>query len=114
MIIEKGNKVHVIYRALFENSSRRHFLGEVREAEGSVCRFEGFVFIYDQKSTMFLRREERRITIIDLAESGYVVNIIDQNIILDNVTYKYTQGVGLIATDDKRFSLNINEFGVKS
>ena len=76
MIIEQGNKVHVIYRALFENSSRRHFLGEVQEAEGSVCRLEGFVFIYDQKSTMFLRREEKRITIIDLAESGYVVNII--------------------------------------
>ena len=63
---------------------------------------------------MFLRRDEKCITIIDLAESGYVVNIIDQNIILDNVTYKYTQGIGLIATDGKGFSLNINEFGVKS
>jgi hypothetical protein len=114
MIIETGNKVHVIYRALFDNSARRHFLGEVRAVEGVVCRVEGFVFIYDQKSTMFIRRPERRITILDLGESGYIVNVIDQEVNLDNVTYRYVQDVGLVATDDQGFTLNINEFGAKS
>jgi len=114
MIIEKGEKIHVMYRALYEKSTRRHFLGEVKVAEGPVCRLEGFVFVYDQKTTEFLRKPEKRITIIDLSESGYITNVIDQKVNLNNVNYKYTQDTGLIATDNKGFSLNINEFGAKS
>ena len=114
MIIEKGNKVHVIYRALYENSTRRHFLGEVLEAEGTLCRLEGYVFIYDPKSSMFVRKPEKRVTIIDLAESGYIVNVINTQVNLDKVSYKYEQDVGLVATDGSSFTLNINEFGAKS
>ena len=114
MIIRKGEKIHIMYRALFENSIRRHFLGEVLAAEGPVCRVEGFVFVYDQKTTQFVRKPEKRVTIIDATQSGYIVNIIDREVNLDNVIYKYAQGVGLIATDNKSFSLNINEFGAKS
>ncbi len=114
MIIEVGEKIHVIYRALYDNSIRRHFLGEVKAAEGPACRLEGFVFVYDQKTTQFVRKPEKRVTIIDATQSGYIVNIIDREVNLDNVIYKYAQGVGLIATDNKSFSLNINEFGAKS
>jgi len=114
MIIEKGEKIHVMYRALYENSTRRHFLGEVKMTEGAICRLEGFVFFYDQKTTEFIRKPEKRTTIIDLSESGYIANIIDPEINLDNAIYKYAQGIGLIATDNKGFSLNINEFGSKS
>jgi hypothetical protein len=114
MIIGTGEKIHVMYRALYENSIRRHFLGEVLVAEGSVCRLEGYVFVYDQKTTEFVRKPEKRITIIDISESGYITNIIDPEVNLDNVNYKYAQGIGLIATDNREFSLNINEFGVKS
>ena len=45
MIIENGGKVHVIYRVLFDNSARRHFLGEVQAAEGVVCHVEG-LYLY--------------------------------------------------------------------
>jgi len=114
MIIEKGEKIHIMYRALYENSTRRHFLGEVLAAEGSICRLEGYVFVYDQKTTEFIRKPEKRVTIIDVSESGYIANMIDQAVNLGNVNYKYAQGVGLIATDNKSFSLNINEFGSKS
>jgi len=114
MVIEKGEYVHVIYRALYEHSGRRHFLGEVRVAEGTVCRIEGYVFVYDEKSSVFNRKPEKRITVIDLSESGYIVNVIDKKVALDNIVYKYEQGVGLVATDGKGFSLNINEFGAKS
>ena len=114
MIIETGEHVHVIYRALYETSGRRHFLGKVQVAEGTVCRIEGYVFVYDQKTSMFNKKPEKRITVMDLSESGYIVNIIDKKVVLDNIVYKYEQGVGLVATDGKGFSLNINEFGAKN
>ena len=51
---------------------------------------------------------------MDLSEAGYIVNVIDKAVALDDIVYKYEQGIGLVATDGKKFSLNINEFGAKS
>jgi hypothetical protein len=114
MIIDTGDKVHIIYRALYENSIRRHFLGEVIAAEGELCRLEGYAFVYDSKSTMFVRKPEKRVTIVDLADSGYITNVVDSRVNIDDVSYRYLSNTGLVATDNKSFSLNINEFGVKS
>ena len=114
MVIEKGNKVHVIYRALYDSSTRRHFLGEVVAAEGALCRLEGYVFVLDPESDLYKKKPEKRITIIDLAESGYIVNVLDQNVVLADVAYKYLENIGRVATDGKGFVLDINEFGPKS
>ncbi|MCW8847039.1 MAG: hypothetical protein OQK99_14515 [Gammaproteobacteria bacterium] len=114
MIIEKGSNVHFAYRALFEGSNRRHFLGEVVAAEGTVCRLEGYAFVYDPKTTMFERKPDKRTTIANLAESGYIVNILDTSLDIDKVVYEYKRDVGLIATDHEKFTLNINEFGARS
>ncbi len=114
VIITAGEKVHIIYRALYENSTRRHFLGEVIVAEGALCRIEGFAFVYDNKSTMYVKKPESRVTVVDLSESGYIVNVVNSAVTLSEVNYKYVQDVGLVATDGKSFVLNINEFGSKS
>ena len=114
MIIEVGEKLHIMYRSLYENSTRRHFIGAVVAAKDSLCRIEGYVFIYDEKKTEFIRKPELRTTIMDLAGSGYIVNVIGANVELESVRYRYDRDAGLIATDGKGFSLNINEFGAKS
>ncbi len=114
MIIEKGNKVHLTYRALYEGSNRRHFLGEVMAVEGAVCRLDGYAFVYNPKTTMFEKKPDKRTTIVDLAESGYIVNILDASLSVDKVVYEYKRDVGLIATDNEKFILNINEFGARS
>jgi hypothetical protein len=114
MLIEEGTKLHVIYRALYEKSTRRHFLGEIIKCDGVVCLLQGYEFVYDPKLETYQRKPERRRTIIDLAESGYVVNIIDPNVKLDDVSYKYSRETGMVATDGKSFSLGINEFGLRN
>lgn len=114
MIIEAGEKLHIMYRALHKNSSRRHFIGSVAAAKDSLCRINGYVFIYDEKKTEFIRKPELRTTIMDLAGSGYIVNVIAADVELDSVRYRYVMDSGLVATDGKEFSLNINEFGAKS
>ncbi|MCB1960923.1 MAG: hypothetical protein KDE68_10450 [Rhodocyclaceae bacterium] len=114
MVVDIGDKVHVMYRALYENATRRHFLGEVCAVDRGLCRLEGFAYVYDQKSTVFVKKPERRTTVIDLGESGYIVNVVDRGVDIASVLYRYTSDAGLVATDGKAFVLNINEFGVKS
>ena len=114
LVIEVGEKLHIMYRSLYEKSTRRHFIGKVIAAKDALCRLEGFVFIYDERLTEFTRKQEMRTTIIDVAESSFIVNIINPDVVLEEVRYTYAQNIGLIATDDKDFSLNINEFGAKS
>ncbi len=114
MLIDKGTKLHIVYRALYEDSTRRHFLGEVMECDGVVCLLQGYAFVHDTKLGTYKRKPEKRKTVIDLAESGYVVNIIDSNVEIDEVSYKYLQSAGMVATDGKNFSLDINEFGQRS
>lgn len=113
MIIGKGSRAHMIYRALYEASTRRHFIGEILEVEGAVCRMQGFAFVLDPKLATFQRKPEKRMTIADLGENRYIVNVIDSDVDLDNVSYKYERNVGLVATDEKQFALNINEFDTK-
>ena len=114
MIIAPGEKVHLTYRANYEKSTRRHFVGEIVASEGAVCRLEGYAFVLDPKSGTYIKRQEKRTTVIDLAESGYIVNVIDPSIDLAAVNYRYVRDIGLVATDDKNFSMNINEFGARS
>lgn len=111
MIIDLGEKVHVIYRTLHSNSTRRHFLGEVTHAEGTICRLRGYVFVHDKKNSGYAKKPGIRSTVVDLAESGYIVNLIDPDVILSDVVYQYQREAGLVAVDKKGFSLSINEFG---
>lgn len=113
MFIETGTKVHVVYRALYENSTRRHFVGEVTHAKGATVRLAGFALVMDINSRMFMRKPEKRETVIDLSESGYIVNIISRDVVLADIEYRYMKDVGLLATDNKDFRLDINEFGMK-
>jgi hypothetical protein len=57
MIIEIGEKVHVVYRALYEKSNRRHFLGEVKKAEGTACRIVGNVFVMILNQRCLLKKK---------------------------------------------------------
>jgi hypothetical protein len=114
MIIEVGEKLHIIYRSLYEKSTRRHFVGEVVAAKDSLCRITGYVFIYDERLTEFHRKQGERTTLIDVAESGFITNLIDNQVVIEDIRYSYHQNLGLVATDGKDFLLNINEFGPKS
>jgi hypothetical protein len=114
MVIEVGEKLHIMYRTLYANSIRRHFVGEVIAVKDSICKLQGFVFIYDERSTEFQRKNNQRTTIMDVAESGFITNVIDSDVVISEIRYSYLHNVGLIATDDKNFVLNINEFGLKS
>jgi len=117
MVVNKGEKVHVIMRRFFDEAVRRHFVGEIVEADGAVVRLQGYVFIHDPTTIQYVRKPELRITVVDLADSGYVVNFIPGHTDLAKLSYKYVAQASdrkkaLVVTDGDSFSLDINEFGL--
>ncbi len=114
MVLQQGEKIHVVTRRLFENDLRRHFVGEVKAVSDWAARVEGYVFVYDSGVNQYVRREERRIRIISLSDSGQIINVIPGNVNLDKLEYKYSGQQRLALTDNADFHLDINEFGVRS
>ena len=111
MVISQGEKAHIIRRRNFVDDPRRHFIGEIKEVDGQVVRVEGYVFIFDPSKGEFFKKTQKRTTIIDLGDSGYVVNVIPMDINIEQLVYKNDEKT-LFVTDGKSFSLDINEFGV--
>ena len=113
MLIEPGEKIHVIMRRAFESQVRRHFAGEVVAANGIKVRATGYVFVYDDRAAKYERKELKRTTIFDLGESGYIVNVIPRTIDLEEVRYQSIDRGELFFTHGKGYRLNINEFGIR-
>lgn len=111
MVITQGEKVHIIRRRNFADDLRRHFVGEVKAVDGPVIRVEGTVFIYDSAKCGYLKKAQTRTTIIDVGDSGYIVNILPVDVNIEQLAYKMVKE-RLVLTDNKSFTLDINEFGV--
>ena len=114
MLIKIGEKLHVIYRALYENSTRQHFVGEVTSYENGLARLDGYVFVHEVKKDGFLRKEDTRTTFVNVGENGYIINVIPQQTNLVDILYKYVTPAGMVVTDDKDFRLDISEFTFKT
>jgi meiotically up-regulated gene 157 (Mug157) protein len=111
MVIDKGEKIHIVTRRNFEGDLRRHFVGEIVEAQDAVVRIEGYAFIWDRSRNEFAKKPDKRTTIIDLAESGYIVNILPNQVSIAKLIYKMSDQKHLTLTDQSSFTLDINEFG---
>ena len=110
MLLDIGEKVHVIERRMFESNVRRHFFGVVDRVDATAIRVTGYVFVYDSGMSGYVRGAELRTRIIPLATTGFVVNIAPAETDVEKVRYVEKNG-RLIVTDDGPFSLDINEFG---
>ncbi|MBT8102641.1 MAG: hypothetical protein KJO95_06695 [Gammaproteobacteria bacterium] len=113
MLIKPDEKFHVVMRRHYVGQVQRHFIGKVDAVEGSVVRATGYVFIYEEMSAQYVKKEVPRTTVLDLAESGYIVNFIPQTVNIDELRYETIERTYLALTDGKGFLLDINEFGTK-
>lgn len=112
MLVEAGEKVHVVVRRTFETDLRRHFIGEIREVSGSVARVDGFFMVFDKNKNAFVRKPGLRVTVMDLSSSAYWVNIIPKNVKIGDMKYTHDSDRGLTISDGDAYSLDISEFGV--
>ena len=111
MILEPGEKIHIITRRTFEGDLRRHFIGEVRKTSEIAIRVEGYAFVFDASLNQYSKRPEKRTRILGLADNGNIINILPTNANLELSKYVQSKERVLVVTDGLSFSLDINEFG---
>ncbi len=111
MVVEVGDKIHVIERRMFEHDVRRHFFGEVDAADGTTLRLTGYLFVFDSGSSAYIRADAPRTRIISLTSSGLVINVAPRDTVVEDVRYVEDSHNRLAVTDGGAFRLIINEFG---
>ena len=110
MLLDIGDKVHVIERRMFDSDVRRRFFGVVERVDASTMRRTGYVHVYDSSSSTYVRCLEPRTRVIPLVASGLVINVAPHETNVEDVQYVERDG-RLIVTDGGSFSFDINEFG---
>ena len=109
MVLERGDRLHIIERRYFSDDLRRHFVGEILDCTEWVVRLKGYAWVFDAMTGQFVRKPERRERIISLLDR-LTINMIPPQVDLDAVKYVTDPHRGLVVTDEKSFFLEITEF----
>jgi hypothetical protein len=108
MILEKGEKVHVIHRRHFDKDPHRHFIGVVDDYEHGLARVTGHIYTVDFLKFSFFRRAEQRTRIVALNSGEVIVNIIPPSVDLDKIVYKQEKK-SVRVTDGSEWQMEISE-----
>ena len=108
MILEKGEKIHVIHRRQFEKDHHRHFIGVVDAYEHGVARVTGHVYTVDPVKFTYVRRPELRTRFISIVSGDVLVNIIPPKVNLEEVVYKQERKA--VRVTDGDWHLDLSEF----
>ncbi|MDI6800090.1 MAG: hypothetical protein QMD53_05420 [Actinomycetota bacterium] len=115
MIPEKGEKVHVIMRRLFEGDIHRHFIGTViSDAVDGAVRLQDYVFVWNRTFNKFERRPEERTRVVSLNDAINIINIIPSSVLIEDVHYASSESGHLIITDGADFKMDVDEFRFSS
>ena len=109
MILDIGEKVHIIERRYFSDDLRRHFIGEVVKCTENAIRVGGYAWIFDQVKFEFVRKSGFRERVFYPGDR-LIINIIPSEVDLEKIKYTLLSDKGLVVTDGKNFVLAINEF----
>jgi hypothetical protein len=108
MILQKGEKIHVIHRRYFEKEPHRHFVGVVDAYENGVARVSGHLYAVDFVKFAFFRRPEPRTRLIAVASGDVLVNIIPPGVNLEKVVYMQDKKCVRV-TDGDKWHLDISD-----
>jgi hypothetical protein len=109
VILESGEKVHIVERRFFQEDIQRHFIGQVLNCTEQTVRLKGYTWVFDAMTGEFVRKPELRERIIPLG-ARLTINVIPPEAKLDRVKYVTDPQRGLVVTDGESFVLDVTEF----
>lgn len=111
MIIEPGEKIHVVERQFYEGDVRQHFVGIVERCEGSIVRLEGYLYadVIKLGSVVdFVKRAGLRTRVISLDSPSLIVRVLPKHVDIDKITYKFDTGGHIRLTDGSDWQMELS------
>jgi hypothetical protein len=108
MILQPGEKLHVIHRRKMDREPHRHFVGVVEAYENGVARVTGNVYTVDTVKSAFFRRPDKRTRILAIGSGDLIVNVLPAEVNLDKIVYKLEKKAVRV-TDGSNWYLDISE-----
>ena len=108
MILEKGSKVLVSHRRLFEHDHGRYFVGVVEEYDSGVARVCGHTWMRDGYRGEFRRKDDERTKLIALASGTVIVYLLPASTRLDQLALEQ-EGVNVFVRDGHVVEMDVTE-----
>jgi hypothetical protein len=115
-LIETEEKLNTIGRRNFDGDLRRHFVVTVRGSADAMVPVRSYTFVLNANALEYRRRPEVRtpIFVLDdaqLDDAQLIVNMIHPETELETHSH-IVRGGRPVLTDGRKFSFDVNEFGV--
>jgi len=107
--LQKGEKVHIIHRRIYEKDHHRHFIGVVDGYEQGVARVTGNVYTVDPTKFTYMKRPEMRTRLVSVVSGDILMNVIPASVDLDKITYKQERKAVRV-TDGSEWYLDLSEY----
>jgi hypothetical protein len=108
VILQPGEKIHVIHRRFFEKEPHRHFIGVVEACADGAARVVGHVWTVDRVKYVFVKRPEKRTRVISLVSGDLLINVLPPSVDLDRIVYKQEKK-SVRVTDGSDWHLDLSE-----
>ena len=109
-VIGVGDKLHIITRRQYEGDVLRHFAGEVTGISRTLQEVAGYTFVFNRGTNEYKKRPELRTRLFSLGQAGLIVNKMPREVDIEALEYRFIEK-RMVVTDNKGFTLDINEFG---
>lgn len=109
MILDKGYKILVLQRRLFEEDHARFFVGIVDGYENGVVRATGTSWIRNTYSGKFERKQDLRTKILSIGSGTLVVYQLPSGCDLNALEFQVDASQNLILTDGASLRMDLSE-----
>jgi hypothetical protein len=109
MILEKGDKILVVHRRLFERDSDRFFVGIVDGYEDGIARVSGYSWYKNQLGGVIMEKKEQRTKIFSLSSGTLIVYQLPSSVEMASLQLKLNPEGKLWLMDGTKFKMNLKE-----
>lgn len=109
MILEKGSKILVVHRRLYETDRLRYFFGVVEEYDNGMAKVRGITWLRDPQTTVFFAKKEERTKIISASSGTLIIYELPVNLNLEAVRSFSKEDGRFYFTDDKDFLMDVTD-----
>jgi hypothetical protein len=108
MLVEKGDRILVNHRRLYDGDAERFFVGIVDAYDAGLARVSGYTWLHDITHGKLNRKEDKRCKIIPLASGNVISYVLPNHLSIDTLRIEQRKQ-HLLLTDGNNFIMDISD-----